>query len=176
VGFPREDTSTQGSAFGRRQLAWKCHQLNATELFPDGIPQIAYSTLNKPRVGTILKDPSLQYSLKGTQKAYSLWQKMVGAYSRCSLTRSEDKLVALSGIAQCIRDVTRDEYMAGMWRRTMAFDLPWWREVDVRKSIPNKQTPTGLLAGHGLRSTARSTSRRYPVTSLLRPWRRISPT
>ena len=73
--------------------------------------------------------------------AYSLWQSMVEAYSKCSLTRSEDKFVTLSGLAKSIRDVTGDEYSAGMWRRTMAFDLPWWRDTESRNFYPWRITP-----------------------------------
>jgi hypothetical protein len=170
--------------FGRRQLAWECRQLDAMEVFPDGLPPITGSTLQKRNVGTVLKVKGLQtnplYFLRQPPilsvlvflffrisfvtcllhlicfvlflrdriaeqnrkaEAYSLWQSMVEAYSRCSLTKSEDKLVALSGLAQSIRDVTGDEYLAGMWRRTMAFDLPWWRDTESRNLHPRNTTP-----------------------------------
>ncbi|KAF4635203.1 hypothetical protein G7Y89_g2896 [Cudoniella acicularis] len=127
--------------FGRRQLAWECRQLDAMEIFPHGLPLIAGSTLQKKEVGFTLEGTSPQVSPKKNQKAYSLWQEMVEAYSECSLTRSEDKLVALSVLAKSMRDATSDEYVAGMWRRTMAFDLPWWRETESRKLYPINGNP-----------------------------------
>jgi hypothetical protein len=170
--------------FGRRQLAWECRQLDAMEVFPNGLPPITGSALQKRNIGTVLKVKSLQDTplhfllqppvlsvlvfllfrvsfvscllhmscfvlfLRGRiaernrkATAYSLWQSMVEAYSKCSLTRSEDKFVALSGLAKSIRDVTGDEYLAGMWRRTMAFDLPWWRDTESRNLYPWSTTP-----------------------------------
>ena len=124
--------------FGRRQLAWECRELNAMELFPGGLPHRTYSTLLKQNIGSTLAESDWEVSPERNRRAFSLWREMVKIYSGCSLTKPEDKLIALSGVAERLRRATCDEYMAGMWRRTMAFDLPWWRDTELRDSFPRR--------------------------------------
>ena len=125
--------------FGRNQLAWECRELDAMELFPCGHPHKTYGTLLKQDVGSIMAESDREVSPERNRRAFSLWREMVTIYSGCSLTKPEDKLIALSGIAEHLRHVTCDEYMAGMWRRTMAFDLPWWRDTELRDSLPRSR-------------------------------------
>jgi hypothetical protein len=45
----------------------------------------------------------------------------VAGYSKCQMSLSKDKLIALSGVAQNLQRASGDEYLAGMWRK----DLEW---------------------------------------------------
>ncbi|KAH8883175.1 HET-domain-containing protein, partial [Thozetella sp. PMI_491] len=53
------------------------------------------------------------------------WRKMVTNYKTLNLTHNDDILPALSGCASVIKGLTRGEYVAGMWRRTIEHDLLW---------------------------------------------------
>ncbi|KAK4160520.1 heterokaryon incompatibility protein-domain-containing protein [Cladorrhinum sp. PSN259] len=53
------------------------------------------------------------------------WQRTVCQYSKLQLTHAGDKLPALSG---CTKDTARfwkDDYLAGLWRKTLAEGLLW---------------------------------------------------
>jgi len=55
-----------------------------------------------------------------------VWDSVVSLYSRLDLTRKADKLPALSSIAK--REQKRrhgDQYIAGLWRSTLVYDLMW---------------------------------------------------
>lgn len=54
-----------------------------------------------------------------------IWGKIVKEYSSRKLTKGEDKLVALSGLAKEIQLRTGDEYLAGLWRRSLPMSLLW---------------------------------------------------
>lgn len=57
---------------------------------------------------------------------YRIWNKVVEAYSRCFLTKKEDKLAALSGIAKYIHaNTSGDTYLACLWRQVLPFQLLW---------------------------------------------------
>jgi hypothetical protein len=56
---------------------------------------------------------------------HSEWFQVVGEYSGRALTKLEDKLIALSGIATRISDDTGYHYMAGLWEETLLLDLLW---------------------------------------------------
>lgn len=69
---------------------------------------------------------SLQ-SIKALGKVdrFEQWSKIVRAYSKCKLTKPEDKLVALSGVARTIQQETGDEYVAGLWRSALRRGMLW---------------------------------------------------
>ncbi|KAK4240597.1 hypothetical protein C8A03DRAFT_13087 [Achaetomium macrosporum] len=61
------------------------------------------------------------------------WQEMVKEYSLRQLTRAEDKLAAISGLATMTRDAIGavtdgegDRYHAGLWESRLLLDLTWW--------------------------------------------------
>jgi hypothetical protein len=57
--------------------------------------------------------------------AYSVWIMAIRIYSRCHLTKEQDKLVAISAIAREIQPIIQGEYLAGLWRRYLPFQLLW---------------------------------------------------
>jgi hypothetical protein len=73
------------------------------------------------------------------------WEKVVSLYTRCDLTCTSDKLVALSGIARAVQNETMDGYFAGLWKRDMEVQLCWYRLR--RWDCAPRQTPTKLLLG-----------------------------
>lgn len=46
-------------------------------------------------------------------------------YSQCQLSKDDDILVAISGIAKVVERSMNDEYLAGLWRSTLLIDLLW---------------------------------------------------
>lgn len=56
----------------------------------------------------------------------TLWANIVRAHSALSLSFEQDKLPALSGVAKYIlKQRPGDEYLIGMWRKTLLVDLRW---------------------------------------------------
>ena len=53
------------------------------------------------------------------------WFEVAGAYSGRSLTKAEDRLIAISGIASRIKQDCGYQYIAGLWKETLLLDLLW---------------------------------------------------
>lgn len=115
--------------FGKKQLAWECRELQAAETFPDGL---IYD--GPPRPGIKCLDPLVAGPMMGTAEgakrdqkfwAHDMWSEIANAYSQCSLTKSEDKVLAIMGIAKHMSELVQDTYVAGMWRRFLASELAW---------------------------------------------------
>jgi hypothetical protein len=71
---------------------------------------------------------ALRMCLKQTNDERSMrqmWREIVNSYSVRKLTRIEDKLPALSGIAGLLKECSGDTYCAGLWERSLPFDLLW---------------------------------------------------
>jgi len=53
------------------------------------------------------------------------WRTMLLNYSERSITVPSDKFVALASIAELFQSSLKDQYIAGLWRRTLLYDLLW---------------------------------------------------
>jgi hypothetical protein len=75
-----------------------------------------------------------------SKKFHREWMQLLAIYSRLQLTFEMDRLPALAGIAQTAislaGDVLKGQYIAGMWRCTLVFDLLF------------SQGAVGILEGH----------------------------
>jgi Heterokaryon incompatibility protein (HET) len=85
--------------FTSRQLFCECNELSACESFPKGVK-------TPWRSGFKLKESPAE-----------TWQSLLRIYTKALLTKEEDKLIAISGIAKGFYSLTGDQYLAGMWRR-----------------------------------------------------------
>lgn len=115
--------------FGRRQLFWECHGLNACETYADGIPNFLFPTME----GAFAMKPEYQALDRTSEtplRRRQFWYRILSAYTSCHLTREEDKLVAISGVAKSFQASFGGwEYVAGLWREHLISDMCW--------SIPN---------------------------------------
>ena len=117
--------------YGRDQLLWECRELDACETYPDGLPKPLRNALSGFKLGSEFMTP-LQYSQQGGNTESppdlahrSIWGSIVDKYSTTSLTKGEDKLVAISGIAKRMQGLLDDEYLAGLWRKNLPSQLLW---------------------------------------------------
>ncbi|KAM0806286.1 heterokaryon incompatibility protein-domain-containing protein, partial [Usnea florida] len=111
--------------YGRNQLFWECLELDACETYPDGLPctdTVPHSNYRDPGERSLM---------------YKYWHKLVEVYSSRNLTRAEDKLVAISGLAKRVQSCLDDEYLAGLWKGSLPLDLLWyphWMDGCPRRS------------------------------------------
>jgi hypothetical protein len=97
--------------FGRNQIFYTCRNLEACEAFPMGLPETIRSGFIS-RISTELAALTHSYS-----ESIFIWDQTVEYYSQRQLTKGEDKLVAISGLAKDMRLIFNDEYLAGIWRK-----------------------------------------------------------
>ncbi|CAF9938262.1 hypothetical protein IMSHALPRED_000735 [Imshaugia aleurites] len=127
--------------YGRDQLFWECFELSACETYPNGLPQrpheknTRYFDLDK----AISRRTSRALLPEQKLPIYEYWQRIVSTYSACNLTRAEDRLVAISGLAKRIQLSLGDEYLAGLWQDILTSDLLWYVKWLDRKQ---KTRPT----------------------------------
>lgn len=72
-----------------------------------------------------------------TKAVYTSWRDMVIKYSTCGLTYQTDKLIAIYGIANYVEDSGFDQSLAGLWQRSLAFDLLWTVKAPRDRVIRN---------------------------------------
>ena len=125
--------------FGAQQIFWECHELDGCEAYPRGFPPAIRNanTLNH------FKDIQLTRHVVSNTAGlrivtyYPQWERIIDAYTLSNLTKSTDKIIALSGIAAEMESLYGDEYLAGLWRRYLPELLMWtvswestWRVIN----------------------------------------------
>jgi hypothetical protein len=95
------------------ELSWECREASTCEC--SGASQ------------GIKFDHSLSL-LPGTSKGklYLQWQETVQDYTWLQLSHEEDRLPAMSGLAQQYRYRLNSAYLAGLWRENLVADLMWY--------------------------------------------------
>lgn len=150
--------------FGQEQMFWECRCEMACEAYPDGIPKqfrnrkmqmwrqadkilepVSHDQSDVSILSQFLSKLGLDWltpesKAEGRKWVYSVWSKIVEAYMECKLSIHEDKLVAISGIAQKVFEVTNERYLAGLWDNDMLpQSLLWYvlnrRQVDSTLSV-----------------------------------------
>lgn len=115
------------------QMHWECHDACESE---DGtMEHISAQTKSTLSFG----NPSTLSLIEGEKDSvYKRWYEVVYDYSSRNMTKATDKLPALSGIANLVAKCTSDQYLAGLWRRDLAYGLLWCAN---RKDAPRLTRP-----------------------------------
>jgi hypothetical protein len=66
-------------------------------------------------------------SKEARDELYHQWRVFRIRYTTCHLTKYQDKLVALEGIADMVGEVLEDEPVAGPWKNRLSQDLCWFK-------------------------------------------------
>lgn len=117
--------------FGRTQLFWECYQLSACEEYPDGIQPGCSTGLAKhdfsPRGDSLALTTRLGRPgrVNYPNDVFQYWETLVGTFTSSKLTKYEDKLPAISGLARRFADIISDEYVVGLWKSRLATQLVW---------------------------------------------------
>lgn len=102
--------STRVLIYTRDQLMWECQGAAYNQ---SGTPMESLISMRVP------KDTPIN-------ELQDRWQVLVTDYSARDLSRPEDKLPALAGLAQAFLEQMPDNsYLAGLWMRTLLDDILW---------------------------------------------------
>lgn len=69
---------------------------------------------------------------------YYIWYDAVSVYSDRRLTFAFDKLPALAGVASRVHAITKDQYLAGHWRRELERSLFWRTKMNFWDNHPGR--------------------------------------
>ena len=132
--------------YSKRQVHWVCRTQEASEMFPEGMPDLRrgidlLSRSLAPRSLHVLKgqlasDNPLYFShqslgsgmiVSPLESFWWSWRTIVMDYTSRALTFEKDKLAAIAGIASVIERKIKVPYVAGMWnfRFFIEYELCW---------------------------------------------------
>ena len=108
--------------YTKTQLFWECRESKASESNPHPCPNKT-NPFNLDLSGYL----DSEYELFGlnAEPLHRSWPEIIEKYTDTLLTKPEDKLVAISGLARQVYSLTKDKYCAGIWRKDMVLQLLW---------------------------------------------------
>jgi hypothetical protein len=119
--------------FGKHQMYFECNEGFRGE-----------NGLHVPwRYHSIYSQERNQFGLvlsKDRDATLALWQSMLWDYGPRDLTEPSDKFPAISGIARLLAERLDDEYIAGLWRKSLLEHL-LWQGLGVRR-VPKYRAPS----------------------------------
>lgn len=92
--------------FGPGEIFWECFECSRYEF--------------DPRVYS----PKLKMRWESTN-CEIWWRELIKQYTELELTYPNDRLMALAGVMDKMRTIRRDEYIGGIWKKTLLDDLLW---------------------------------------------------
>jgi len=119
------------------QMLWECHESRACE---SGVPESAFVVQHRIWDGRLRLEGDEQQTSR--RSWWWDWYDLVESYTTHGLTKGEDKLPALSGMAQTLESATGGSYVAGLWRDHLPFGLLWRKAGPWLKPAPTYRAPT----------------------------------
>ncbi|KAF4633101.1 hypothetical protein G7Y89_g5025 [Cudoniella acicularis] len=124
--------------YGSRIISWECRQMTASEEWPHGVETDRIESARLKDAFTKLTHK--QGGFNEVDNFCEVWDKIKKSYMSCSLTKPEDKLVAISGMIQAIQLCNTFNNVAGLWRENLIMELLWSADLS---SLPK---PTVYIA------------------------------
>jgi hypothetical protein len=144
--------------FTRHQLLWECFVLRASETQPLGCRPTSHSRIFEMQyeadyIAGLDTDPESQKEVRKQLAGLfpERWRTIVADYSGREMSKREDKLAAISGLAHDLQGkVAAGEYVAGLWRESFAQDLAWYCVDGSAERLVPYQAPSWSWASlHG---------------------------
>ena len=104
------------------EMFWAGKAKDACESFPEGTPHFAERHI---------------FHLEKRPLSHS-WNTIVTLYTSGKLTFSDDKLVAISGIARVVQQETHDQFLAGLWRKDIELQLCWCAQARLPQRVKSR--------------------------------------
>ncbi|KAL1637221.1 hypothetical protein SLS58_009408 [Diplodia intermedia] len=130
--------------FTKAGVFWECQCLNATEYHPAGLPEVytdEHLRFYKTFTGRLEAFQSSRARIADERRSEEMswihdsWCAIVESYSRAKLTKSEDRPIAIAGLAMKMQLALGDDYVAGLWRSRLVTQL-YWSVDEPRRAHP----------------------------------------
>lgn len=113
--------------FAYDQVWWECRAARGSETYPRGLRPAFSQSQHRPTTLNMI-DVFSDLDASDPIELNTRWLYWVQEYTKTSLTKNSDKLIALAGIAATVQRLLKwpaTDYPAGLWRQDLAVDLLW---------------------------------------------------
>jgi hypothetical protein len=120
--------------FGKHEIVWECNMRRwCCCTSPDDpiterrTTKIGFSRfLRNGFSGTFIENWEMPDDRKSLIDARHRWNELIVDYTKRSLTKAEDRLTALAGVARVFSSIMKCQYLAGLWEADLIAGLLWY--------------------------------------------------
>ncbi|KJZ74886.1 hypothetical protein HIM_05795 [Hirsutella minnesotensis 3608] len=148
ISMRSEPLSQRAWAFQERVLSRRVLHFTSTQVFFECLEGSAFEDglrLSRRYCSVWLnQDFDTAFSSRSSGKGEhprAHWNQLVRQYSSRKLTFPSDKLPALAGVAEVYSKLLDDQYVCGLWRKSMIEGL-YWRSLDMSTAAPEYRAPS----------------------------------
>ncbi|KAH6867308.1 heterokaryon incompatibility protein-domain-containing protein [Thelonectria olida] len=148
--FQERLLSPRNIFFSKSGLSWECHEYVASEPWSTGMPR-SMSDRVKEKFAAVLQ-PGGQCDDETRRPFLHAWHLLVESYTGMQLTYSSDRIVAFSGVAGFVQQMSGLTYMAGLWREHLFYDLMWFTDpsdMNIRGEVIPKPPSWSWMSVEG---------------------------
>lgn len=141
--------------FSRYQLYWECNEVIASESYPGGFStfkracfqgsstQVAKLPFMAASLMHPIAGPALQALPSDLQSLFRTgiirtWMDVIEQYTYGHLTKKKDKLPAISAVARKAYKIQDCDYLAGLWKSDLVYELGWMSNWGEHPQIPGQ--------------------------------------
>jgi hypothetical protein len=122
--------------FNNEHLQWECIYMHGSESrIMKEVPRDDYKSIRTSIMDNwdYFNDPpfnrrcnsSIDTHKSRVENQQRLWYRMVSDYTHLGMTKSKDRLLALTGISEALAQHTSEKYLAGLWSGSFWIGLLW---------------------------------------------------
>lgn len=138
--FQEKHMSTRCLIFSTDELQWQCRTTAVCECGGTAV-RSSYHPLLPAFCDDMYQDDMVSTELR--LQAGDAWRNVVSDYNCRSLTHTDDKLPAISGIASRFAATMGLRYVAGLWKENIVKDLAWKQDSWTDLPLPtNDMAPS----------------------------------
>lgn len=129
------------------QMWWSCSGGTCSQTFPESIQQFRTATAVEKSFSSLRREMSTPNSMATPVSIAVVWMNMLESYTNTSATRSNDRLVAIAGLASAYQssfsEVLKDStYHSAIWTHEIWRQLLWEGRARPDASFPSSHFPT----------------------------------
>jgi len=116
--------------YGPADLKWKCQEAQFADIWNTHNYDFKYPPSRHRRLPKRVFGLPWSYQTDLHQRGTEMWSDIMGDYSGRDLTFAEDRLPALAGVASELQKIWMDDYLAGLWRKSLVKHLGWFQQKE----------------------------------------------
>lgn len=127
--------------FGSDSLFFECHELEACETFPGGVPDYFHRLLDNDF--KVISQHGSGDNEAAVAPFLRSWQKIITKYMNCGLTFASDKMIALAGVADEFQSLSDKAYVAGLFDNGFLTQQLMWQRCGSQQmsGLPASRSP-----------------------------------
>ncbi|CAG8958218.1 hypothetical protein HYFRA_00000572 [Hymenoscyphus fraxineus] len=125
--FQENALSFRNLHFSTQGLVWECQEMITSQEVFERAENSAFVNFHSIKMDSSRNVQHI-FNISSKQSTYKIlqnWSQVLKTFSKCKITKEDDRLPAISGVAKKFEEILEDKYLAGLWLSRLHAELLW---------------------------------------------------